>query len=151
MPSVLSKPLQIGWGHRTIPKGATEGGTASGDFHFWIEDMEGNVVFDPVFSHYKMVCNMRNLDINKPHRFAWNNQHRWCKHYDLPSDIKAVNTKKGRKVCRNAKPMPLNCRGNCIAHFVSHLRGDDSKYIIRIGSMGWESKTNANKIWWEFG
>jgi hypothetical protein len=148
MSSVLSKERHM---NTKVPKGATEGGTNSGDFHCWIEDMNGNIVFDPVFDCYKMICKLHGLDINKPKYYAWNNQHEWCKKYDIPEDIKQVNDERGRKILRSVKPMPLGCRGNCIAHFVAHLKADDSKYIIRIGSMGWVYKKNPKKVWWEYG
>ena len=138
-------------GDRPIPDGVKEGGNFSGDFHCWIENMDGKVVFDPVFRHYKEICKMRGLDIKKPHRFAWNNQDKWCRYFTMSQDIKECKTEPVRSAIRHIPPQPLCCRGNSINYFVSHLRADDSKYIIRIGSMGWESKRDPNKIWWEYG
>ena len=51
MPAVLSK-----FYYEPELTGYKVGGTDEGDYHIWVENEQGEVVFDPVFNEYEYIC-----------------------------------------------------------------------------------------------
>jgi hypothetical protein len=130
--------------------GWQEGGINGGDFHVWCEDMEGNVVGDPHFDRYDIICHMKGADPEKPKYHKWPNQQKWLEEKEaddagisfmrmIPDDVSPF-----KEWYRN--PVRLNCKNNAIAY---HLySGVECKVVI--GSMGWKYR-NKKGIWWEYG
>ena len=130
----------------THHEGWVEGGTNDGDFHVWIEDSQGTVVFDPHFIIYDDICDLRGLDITKPVYKEWNNRNKWLMDKDVldlfhPS-VKSI-------VCDMFdRPQARRCRNNSVAWLCNH--GDIKEHRLVIGSMGWEYK-NKSGAFYEFG
>ncbi len=131
-----AKPVYTGW---------TEGGKDAGDYHIWVEDKHGKVVFDPVFEEYRFICKIRNANINKPVRVAWNNQAKWL---DDKNWSQQANDNAFRCIISNMfeQPRYQHCRSNAIAYMVN--RGKEGDRVV-IGSAGW--KKGNGEVWWEFG
>tara|TARA_Y100001972_G_C7426420_1_gene219950 strand:+ start:78 stop:506 length:429 start_codon:yes stop_codon:yes gene_type:complete len=125
-----------------------EGGNFAGDYHAWVEDMTGKVVFDPVFQHYEGVCNMRGLDINKVRRKKWDNQEKHMKQRDF-HDVFHLAMIGNDLDDFYISPKPLHCRNNSIAWLSYQPESKKNKYRVVIGSMGWED--SDGDVWWEFG
>jgi hypothetical protein len=176
----LSKPMKPTYSN-PVPSGWTEGGTmpGGGDFHCWVENDAGTVVFDPHFSSYNMVCDLRGLDINKPVYKTWPNQTKWVKkkgkdqqlwlallHNKTPKQtLKIMKTKVisrgmgGMSFMTNKtmsdwynNPMDHMCPHNAWAWYLNQtLIKHRSDLHIRVGSMGWRTIKDDSKVFYEFG
>ena len=119
--------------------GAVEGGMNRNDFHCWVEDKLGNVIFDPQnFSAYHDICRINKCDITKPVYHKWEDQEKYLKQHQ----VKMINIKDFYK-----RPKPLMCNYNAYA-WAKHSGAEDP--VVVIGSMGW-LKNNGRGAWWEFG
>ena len=177
----LSKPMKEIFSV-PVPRGWVEGGTVpgGGDFHCWVENDAGTVVYDPHFSCYENICDIRGLDINKPVYQVWPNQEKWIKRtcpYQLKwiELVKGKNPKKALKImksqtisdCRGTvsymaqnetmsdwynNPQDHMCNLNAWAWYINQLYVKRSKNLhIKIGSMGWRTNNNDTKAFYEFG
>jgi hypothetical protein len=175
----LSKPMKPNYSV-SVPKGWVEGGSVGPtDFHCWVENDAGTVVYDPSFAAYNMICDMRGLDINKPVYKAWPNQQKWvkkrCKHQQLwLALLHGKDPKKALKIMKNTKvtegrgalagmtnttisdfynnPQELMCTFNAWAWFLNQtLVKHRSDLHIRIGSMGWRNMDDNTNVFYEFG
>jgi hypothetical protein len=132
MPAVLSKPSY------GIPMGWKEGGNDGGDFHVWIEDSKGNVIFDPHFIEYEGMCVMHGCDPNQPVRHPWKDQTFWFNE-KVPHEMEKLELYR--------TPKPFCCNYNCWAHMI-YEKPKDAKIVV--GSLGWR-KTKKVEAWWEYG
>jgi hypothetical protein len=146
------------------------------DFHCWVEDKNGKVVFDPDFKEYELVRKLRGCWDNpkkfyspfgeEKEKYFWNKLK--PKMREKIEFLKA-NGLKGKWV-NTFYQTPLHgyCNLNCSA-FVIKNKGKG--YKIRVGSMGWlkDPKKHQNKavnqlvrvdngyhvptsaVWWEYG
>ncbi len=141
MPPLMSKPKY------STPSGYTVGGTKDGDYHIWVEDMNGKVVFDPTFPEHEFIQMVHNLDKNCPVYYEWPNQKKWFKNFKQLEVIKAMRDT-GFGMCDfYDAPVYLCCPQNCTA-FMHHNR--NKRYRMVIGSMGWR-KQHQEAAWWEWG
>jgi hypothetical protein len=73
------------------PSGWIEGGTTGvGDFHCWIEDGNGKVIYDPYFGEYEFICKIQHCDVKSPVYKIWPNQKKWLnekKPQRIPADV----------------------------------------------------------------
>jgi hypothetical protein len=176
----LSKPMNTTYSV-PVPRGWVEGGTmpGGGDFHCWVENDAGTVVYDPSFSAYNMVCDIRGLDINKPVYKAWSKQKKWvqkkCGDQQLwLALLHGKDPKKALKIMKNHKisegrgqmsfmtnktmsdwynnPMDHMCTHNAWAWYLNQtLVKHRSDLHIRVGSMGWRTLRDDTKAFYEFG
>jgi len=136
----------------TKPKGVQVGGINDCDHHCWIEDKNtGKVVGDKTFPSYHITCSIRNLDIKKPHYYVWENQEKWLKERGVYKQVNLIKRfpEDARKAMCKVFPRDQQCGANASFTWVC-LLNENSRFVIRIGSMGWESK-DTGKIFWEFG
>jgi len=125
-----------------------EGGNDAGDYHAWVEDMTGKVVFDPVLETYEFICNIRGLNINKVRRKKWDNQDKHMKQRDFDKIFHLAmigNYLDDFYIC----PKPGHCRTNSIAWLSNQPESKRNKYRVVIGSMGWED--SSGDVFWEYG
>ena len=122
-------------------------------FHAWVEDSEGKVIFDPQFSDYIYKKHMHDCDVDTPmvyHRF--DNQEgcvdivmrgavrRSLFFAEMKCIADGVPTNAGRLI------RPGFCNLNCF-NFMRGKQG--SGYKVVVGAAGWRQK-NGN-IWFEWG
>ncbi len=116
--------------------------------HFWIENEQGEVIYDPVFPVYKKICKLHKLDINKPHyRKASPDLQREClkKHiFPTLTDLIKIKNQVGELPSEVRRPEAYACAMNCIVYKVN---GGEGKIIY--GDFGWE-KQDGSRIWYEF-
>lgn len=137
---------------RPIPEGVQVGGINGGDYHCWLEDTTtGKVVGEPTFSSYEGICKMRGLDIKKPHFFAWDNQEKWLEEKGVNDKVKAFRlmSREERNALKHKFPMDHMCGTNASYTWIARLNGN-KRFVLRVGSMGWE-RTDNGKVFWEFG
>ena len=177
----LSKPIKSIYSV-SIPKGWVEGGTIPGgsDFHCWVENDAGTVVYDPYFSCYENICDIRGLDVNKPVYKKWPNQQKWIKRtckdqLYWKTLLKGKSPEKALKIMTNAKisdcrgtvsymasnesimdwynqPGDHMCNFNAWAWYLNQSMVKHRKDLhIKIGSMGWRKLGNDTRAFYEFG
>lgn len=139
MPAVLSK-----FYYEPELTGYKVGGTDEGDYHIWVENEQGEVVFDPAFNEYEFICRVRGADISKPVRHKWGNQKSWLDKKSF-TYLSEGNT---RQIIADmfSDPRYQHCRNNAIAYLYNKGKEGDKAVI---GSMGWQ--TISGDYWWEFG
>ena len=122
------------------------------DAHMWLENADGEVVFDPHFIQYDIIKRVQNLKGEKKYK-AWIGKKRGV----ALNKIQEINTAKIKALPSigwtkkqfwehfSKNPHFGNCFNNATAYWKKnqHLK-------IVIGSMGWE-KTNGDGVWWEYG
>jgi hypothetical protein len=114
--------------------------------HFWIENEQGEVIHDPSFPDYKMICMIRKCDIKKPHyrKASAERQREMMGEHIIPFMIKYKKMmKESAPPTGWFEPISHNCSTNCIKY---KLQGFDGKIVY--GDMGWE--TADGSVWWEF-
>ena len=174
----LSKPIKPNYSV-SVPKGWEEGGTMYNDFHCWVENDAGTVVYDPSFDRYNWICETRGLDVNKPVYKAWPNQTKWIKKHCGPQtrDLKLFHNKSPEKCIKILRdkvicvglgamsnmtnrtfgnfynnPTELMCTYNAYAWYYTQIFVRQRKGLhIKIGSMGWRNMNDNTKAFYEFG
>jgi len=127
------------------PLGVVEGN----DYHIWIENNEGEVVYDPPMEKsgfYETICKIRDCDIKKPYYYEWSNQK---KHLDEQYVDEMINENIYHSDLNEfyKRPQPRYCRSNAIGYYINQTSQDNLRIVI--GSFGWEKRDGT--IWWEFG
>ena len=127
------------------PSGWTEGGcVGEGDYHVWVANKDGEVVYDPMFHEYNAICNFRGLDIDAPVYQIWPNQKKWYKE-KVKKYVGYLDSQMIRRKYKN--PQPLECPTNAY----SWLQFNKGKgYRLVVGSMGWRFVGEC-RAHWEFG
>jgi hypothetical protein len=114
--------------------------------HFWIENEAGEVIYDPTFVDYKMICMLRKCNINKPHyrKASADRQREMISNHILPF---MMAYKKKHSLTPFPKgwfePISHCCSTNCIKQ---KMLGNKGKIVY--GDMGWEMANG--EVWWEF-
>ena len=137
---------------RPIPEGVQVGGINMGDYHCWIEDTStGKVVGEKTFSSYEGICAMRGLDVKKPHFFVWDDQEKHLEERGINDKIKAFRlmSREQRETLKAVYPQTHMCGANAAFTWIARLNGN-KRFVLRVGSMGWE-RTDNGKVFWEFG
>lgn len=145
------------------------------DFHCWVEDKDGEVVFDPEFKEYQAIKQVKNCMEDSPHFYnAFGEDAEkwfWGKLKGTMTDkiqlYKSQNIKWVKEFYQ--RPKFGHCNLNCSAFLI---KNKGKGYRIRVGSMGWlkdptvwrlkaENKPRHNdagelcvpaiSIWWEYG
>ena len=132
--------------------GAPELKIAKGDFHTWIEDKEGNIVFDPWFLEYDLTKELRGIDKDaKQVHYKFVNQEK-CAKLAMKSAIERSLEFSAMfgigGVCAGQHdwiegnwgldhPRHGFCNLNCFNH-MKKVNGKDKGYKIVVGAMGWE-------------
>ena len=122
------------------------------DFHCWVEDKNGEVVFDPDFVEYELTQVIRNA-MGPKHYLKWNDEFQqdcWSRIQTHMKTQMAYIRKKGGKNRdfwgSYAKPKVHCCPANCVT-FMKKNKGKEFKIVL--GSMGWEKPDGS--VWWEWG
>ena len=125
-----------------------------GAFHCWLVDEEG-VIEDPHFKAYEEAMLMPNCDANQKVYSEWTEEEQRTKLFNLlPGMIarfKENGDRLGWSVAATMKfhsehPRELCCPMNAWA-----IKAQNPKrWTIKIGNLGFRSKDNHRKIWWEY-
>jgi len=125
------------------------------DFHCWVENANGKVVFDPDFPEYQMIRNIRGCTKEQHHKgfpmkyqkILWNKKKKEIKtnmklhsRFGVNRDITPCLKMFG------LEPRYAYCHYNASGYVANH-RGEGLKIVI--GSMGWTQKSGG--VFWEFG
>ena len=113
-------------------------------FHAWVEDSDGNVVFDPEFPRYKMIKMIHGCDPNEPmcrHRYQQQSE---CVEILMKDAIQKLIklSNVGIKPSYNFQ----QCSHNCY-YFMKKNKGKN--YNVVVGAAGWKKKNGD--IWFEWG
>jgi|TARA_R110000824_G_scaffold135413_1_gene298705 hypothetical protein len=114
------------------------------DYHCWVVDNDGNVVFDPDFNQYQYKRHIRMLkDICHREEYPIERQQEVWNYW------KTVKSKEVHPLIRKAlKQTP--CGGHCQMNAGNFLKANRGKgYRIAIGFMGWEKEDGT--VFWEYG
>tara|TARA_R110002126_G_scaffold125072_1_gene267329 strand:- start:3201 stop:3596 length:396 start_codon:yes stop_codon:yes gene_type:complete len=114
--------------------------------HFWVEDEEGNVIFDPDFFEHAHIKRVNKLTDEKIYKHASKDLARtvimeWVMKFML--DIKKQFKDEVHMVVKHNKP-----QWNCCAPNVALYKLGGGKGKVCYGSMGW--KTKKGKDYYEF-
>jgi hypothetical protein len=129
------------------PSGWIEGGTTGvGDFHCWIEDGNGKVIYDPYFGEYEFICKIQHCDVKSPVYKIWPNQMKW------------LNEKKPQRIWLLPefveKPQYSYCNYNCWAYMTNKYGKQFTPELVqrhmKIGSLGWRYPGRCDAHW-EYG
>jgi hypothetical protein len=120
------------------------------DIHYWVEDKEGNVVYDPYFIEYDVIKCLRNLKgdriykryVGKKGKDAVRRGHRDA--VAVAKCLQLVGMKPMKMFYQ--KPQPLECNMNALG-WIKYSGRTDIQLVA--GSMGWKRKKGG--IHWEFG
>jgi hypothetical protein len=114
------------------------------DYHCWVVDKDGEVVFDPDFNQYKYKRTLRDLK-NICHREEYPLE----RQQELWKFWRQVKVKEVHPLIREAlKATP--CGGHCQMNTGNFLKANKGKgYRIAIGFMGWEKQDGS--VFWEYG
>jgi len=123
------------------------------DFHAWIEDKEGNVIFDPHFPEYDEIKKLQGLYGEPQYKAYTGEKARSLKMRCRASAKKILKTQKKHYKMTAAQvweqqyhhPVYGYCNFNAIAYLKKH---PDS--VFKVGSMGWKRKCD-DRVFWEFG
>jgi len=115
--------------------------------HFWIENDAGEVIWDPKFDSYKLICKIRNADHTKPHyrKQTPARQREMMREHILPmmSGVRRAMNEGWVPPAEFWTPQSHNCASNTCRY---KLNGGEGR--ICYGDMGWEQ--TDGKVWWEF-
>jgi len=115
--------------------------------HFWIENSDGEVIWDPHFPTYDLICRIRSANPKKPHyrKKSATRQREMISQHILPMLTSVKRAMKEGYVPPEDfyTPQSHNCASNCVRY---KLKGGEG--TICYGDMGWEQ--TGGTIWYEF-
>jgi hypothetical protein len=134
--------------HRMVPLCCGE------DYHTWIEDAQGNVVYDPYFKEYDFVRNFQDCWGRQRRREwdlvyqqqVWNGVRRRAK--AEMTEIKRQGGTAQALWAFRKQEKPFHCSTNCMC-FMKNPENKGKGYRIVVGSMGWEKADGS--VHWEYG
>jgi len=126
---------------------------ASEDFHAWIEDKDGKVIYDPHFPRYDKIKKLRGLYGDPQYKAYTGEKARALCMRNRQSVIRIIKAQKNaykitaKQVWEQQYQHPTVgfCNFNAIAYLKKH---PEAKY--KVGSMGWKRKCD-DRVFWEFG
>jgi hypothetical protein len=125
----------------------------SGSFHMWLEDANGKII-DPHFREYDGLCKMSNTDGRKKVYHKWTEAQQKEKLKNLIPDILAVikaNCKQNEIPMREMMAiLAYRPSFRCCPMNAWSLKSVMPELKVCIGNMGFRSKEDPNKIWWEY-
>ena len=116
--------------------------------HFWVEDNNGKVIYDPHFDDYNLVCAIRNADPSKPiYRPASpERQREMFKRWILPI-LADEDTKDFIRALKNTNTLPPAFSGCCQANATTWKMVTGKGKIV-YGDRGWATYDGGE--WIEF-
>lgn len=142
-------------------------GSITLDAHCWLEDRETGKIIDPSFWQYK-ICrelnkcygerkyqefNLNEADEAKLQAAIKKNYTKQKNKFFMAGYIQAKHDEKlgspDEQFAHAWRTRVGDTHGHCFMNALSKYIGNEDKYIMRIGSMGWERE--AGGIYWEFG
>lgn len=134
--------------HRMIPLCCGE------DYHTWIKDAQGNVVYDPYFKEYDFARNWNDC-WGRQRRREWDLVYQKMVWQDVRRRAKAEMAEMKRQGgtaealwAFRKKEKPFHCSTNCMC-FMKNPENKGKGYRIVVGSMGWEKADGS--VHWEYG
>ena len=116
----------------------------SGNFHAWVVDTRGNVVFDPDFDAYRMTKMLNGIDEDAPlvrHPFT---DQKTCVNLVMKNAV--VRALRFAEMGIDGLVRPNFCSLNC--HYF--MRANKGKgYRVVVGAAGWQK--DDGEIWFEWG
>ena len=112
-----------------------------GEFHTWIEDKQGNIVFDPHFFEYDLMKECRGIekDAKRVH-YKFTNQDNCVKIAMRRAIERAIEVDGLFGTGRDNyfwEPRHGFCNLNCYNH-MKRVNGKEKGYKVVVGAMGWE-------------
>ena len=128
--------------HNLIPGDEVEK-VKNTQFHCWVEDARGNVVFDPEFPIYSCVRWCRGCDKDADRCYYKYKRQEECLKIEMKTAIQKsiILDKQGYD-----DYLPDMCSVNCL-RFMRKNQGKN--YKICIGAFGWKKRDGS--IWFEYG
>lgn len=125
----------------------------NGAFHMWCEDENGNIA-DPHFKEYDKICKMPDCDPNRKVYHKWSEEQQAEKLRNLiPSIMKVINDNMELNGLGRMEMMgilALNPQFRCCPMNAWCLKAYKRDLKICIGNLGFRSKEDPSKIWWEY-
>jgi hypothetical protein len=125
-----------------------------GDFHCWVEDRGGEVVFDPAFIQYEMTRVTRHA-MGRHLLVPWNDDYEREVWSAFQTKLKRQMAEVRRRGWKNRdwwehhkNPSFRDCPVN-VSVFMRKEENKGQGFRIRVGSSGWEKEDGS--VWWEFG
>ena len=134
------------------------------DYHMWVQDKDGNIVYDPELNFHKDCCNDMKLDINKPVYAGWyvvmgKECGEFCRNFNYGetnlTDIykklinKEISQEKRFLAMKSAmNPEEYKCGRNASDYYIAK---SDTNLDLVIGSQGWKYLNNDTEAFWCFG
>jgi len=116
--------------------------------HFWIENEEGVVIYDPQFPDYRVLADLHKCDLTKPqYRKASAERQRELITTQIFPQMLTINRGLKEGFVPDEEfwtPQSHNCASNCLRY---KCRGGEGKIVY--GDFGWERK-NGSGVFWEF-
>lgn len=125
----------------------------NGAFHMWLEDEDGNPI-DPNFPEYAGLCKMPNCDAEQKVYHKWTEAQQAEKLRNLiPSIMKVIQD--NCDINGLSKPemmgiLALNPQFRCCPMNTWCLKHFKREGKVCIGNMGFRSKDDPSRIWWEY-
>jgi len=119
--------------------------------HFWIEDSNGKVLYDPHFDEYNFICALRGADITKPiyRKASPARQREMFKKWVLPI-LADKETKEFVAMLKSTNTLPPSFSGACQANATTWKMVTGRGTIV-YGDRGWATKDGGEWIEFEDG